>query len=85
VSIDFSNVVNALGTLNDFKSILNQAQSMATSYGSTVNQASKGAYAHDQVTDITQNGLDLTLMKIVDGAESQMIDDSNGILSRKYN
>lgn len=85
ITVNFSNVVNELGTLNDIQSILSQAKSMATTYASTANQAEKGATARRQINDVVANGLELTKTKIVDSANNQdIVQDSHGVLYREY-
>jgi hypothetical protein len=42
ISVEFSDVINELGTMNDVQSILEQAKNMASTYNYTSGQAKKG-------------------------------------------
>lgn len=81
--IEFSDVVNGQGTVEDLKSILDQAASMATSYSATMRKANKGDQANSLITGMVDNGLDLTNRKIVNSADSQeVVQDEHGMLFR---
>lgn len=94
--IDFNNLDNLAVTFSDLKmiedrrvgdseSILNQATSMATSYGAVTRQASKGKKSNEQLNDWVNKGLALTKMKIIDSADNQNITwDSHGLLCKEY-
>lgn len=94
--IDFNNLDNLSVTFSDLKmvedgrvsdseSILNQATSMASSYGAVTRQVSKGKKSSDQLNDWVNKGLALTKMKIIDSAENQNITwDNHGLLCKEY-
>lgn len=86
LNITFSDVAEIMGVVSDTKSVLDQARSMATSYGAVMHQAVKGSDANQAIADIATNGLALTTTKIVNDAFSQdVIYGNNGLLCRKYN
>ena len=71
--------------IGDSESVLNQAASMATSYGAVTRQASKGKKSNEQLNDWVNKGLALTKMKIIDSADNQNITwDSHGLLCKEY-
>lgn len=83
-SVTFADKIeSADGTTSDTKSILDQAQSMATSYNSTVLQAKQGKNAKNIFTDIYNNGLNAANAMIkTDDSESVTI-SSGGILAKR--
>ena len=83
-SVTFADKIeSADGTTSDTKSILDQAQSMATSYNSTVLQAKQGKNANNIFTDIYNNGLNAANAMIkTDDSESVTI-SSGGILAKR--
>ena len=83
-SVTFADKIESVdGTTSDTKSILDQAQSMATSYNSTVVQAKQGKNAKNIFTDIYNNGLNAANAMIkTDDSESVTI-SSGGILAKR--
>lgn len=83
-SVTFADKIeSADGTTSDTKSILDQAQTMATSYNSTVLQAKQGKNAKNIFTDIYNNGLNAANAMIkTDDSESVTI-SSGGILAKR--
>lgn len=85
LSVTFSDVKMVKDGVSDVESILNQASSMATSYGAVTRQASKGNKGNEQLNDWVNKGLALTKMKIIDSADNQNITwDSHGLLCKEY-
>ena len=85
LSVTFSDVKMVKDGVSDVESILNQASSMATSYGAVTRQASKGNKGNEQLSDWVNKGLALTKMKIIDSADNQNITwDSHGLLCKEY-
>lgn len=85
ITITFSDVTIVSGGLSDVESVLNQAASIATSYGEVARQAKQGKRSSDQLNDWVAKGLALTKMKIVDSADNQDISwDNHGLLCREY-
>lgn len=86
LDVEFSDVTYGLDSMSDTLSILEQAQSMATSYSMTQKQANKGNNANKQIMDMVENGLNLTNRKIVNAADNQnMVVDESGLLMREKN
>lgn len=85
INVEFSDVMKIASGINDVKSILSQASSMATSYDSVKRQASQGADGNKVINGWFENGLDATNTKIIGGADNQTQTwDSHGLLFRKY-
>lgn len=86
INVDFSDVVKTSGSMSDIQSVLNQARSMATSYGTVAKQAVKGSEASQAINAIAQNGLSLTNIKIVNDPTTQdIVYGSSGLLCRSFN
>ena len=84
ISVEFSDVIQQLGSVSDIESILKQSQSMSTSYSSVKHQASAGAESNNTLKDWVDKGLDATVTKIVNSADNQdIIYDRHGLLFRK--
>lgn len=85
ISVEFSDVIRSKDSASDIQNILDQAQSMATSYDSVKRQAGDGKNSNDRLNTWVNDGLDLTNMKIVGEADNQNITwDANGLLAREY-
>lgn len=85
INITFSDVKSVSTGASDIESILNQATSMATSYGAVARQANQGSKTKHNLDGWVTNGLALTKMKIIDNADNQNITfDSHGLLCKEY-
>ena len=85
ISVEFSDVIRSKDSASDIQDVLDQAQSMATSYDSVKRQAGDGKNSNDRLNTWVNDGLDLTNMKIVGAADNQNITwDANGLLAREY-
>lgn len=86
INVEFSDMINGLGTMSDLQSVIASAKSIATSYSATVRQAEKGNTANSLISGMVANGLGLTNTKIVNDDDNQnIVFDSHGILMRKQN
>ena len=85
LSVEFSDVKKYVDGMSDSESIMNQAQSMASSYGSVSRQASNGNKGNIVLENWVQKGLDLTKLKIVDDVDNQTVSwDEHGFLCREF-
>lgn len=85
ISVDFSDVIKSKDSASDVQDILDQAQSMATSYESIKHQAEQGADGNDKLTGWVNEGLSLTNIAIVGDAENQnFVLGPTGLLAREY-
>lgn len=84
IDVTFSNVTNCkTDTAMNIKEILDSAASMATSYDYVATQADKGAVANDQFVQIKKEGLNASLMNVINSRDQEVVIDSHGILLRK--
>ncbi len=84
IDVTFSNVTNCkTNTAMSVKEILDHASSMATSYDYVAAQADKGAVANDQFVQIKNEGLNASLMNVINSRDQDVVIDSHGILLRK--
>lgn len=85
LSVEFSDAVRTHDGTSDLQSILNKAQSMATSYEYVAHQATNGESASSFLRNWFQNGLDATTIKLVNNQDNQsVVMDGHGILNRRY-
>lgn len=84
IDVEFSDVTRMRDGVSDLRSILNQASSMASSYGATVHQVEKSKEKTALVTNWVNSGLDATTVKIVNNADNQNITIGDaGLLARR--
>lgn len=84
IPVEFSDVITGT-TISDIESVLNQSQSISTSYSSIKRQAAQGEESNQTLKNWTEKGLDASLTKIVNSADNQdVVYNKNGILLRKY-
>lgn len=85
IDVEFSDVTKIRDGVSDLEDILNQANSMASSYDSIAHQVDKSKDSDKIIRQWVENGLDLTNMKIVSTASNQnFVQDKNGLLIRSY-
>lgn len=85
ISIEFSDVTQYGDITTDVADVIDQAASMATSYGALTRQAKKGDDSNKKLANWVDDGLALTKMKIVDSADNQNITwDNHGLLCTEY-
>ena len=83
---EFSDVTVTADGLNDVKSILSQATSMASSYSYTQQQAEAGAdVMYNYIDDWVTNGLNSALIRINSNTDEDISIDNTGITARIYN
>lgn len=84
LTVEFSDYNALRDGATEIASILKNASSMSSSFSYVARQADKGKKANEQLTETTQNGLDLTKTRIVDNPDNQCITmDENGMLCRR--
>lgn len=85
IFVEFSDVVNVNSTISSIQDVLNQANSMATSYSTIQKQAQHGEKSNSILNEWVNYGLDATNTKIVGDADHQnQVWDKHGMLFRKY-
>ena len=84
-SVVFSDVISISNGISDTKSILDQANSIATSYDTVKRQAQQGSNSNNRLDDWVKKGLDATTINIVNKSENQTQTwDNHGIWCRQY-
>lgn len=85
LNVTFSDVTKTLNGVSDSKSVMEQAASMATSYGSVSRQAQNGDESRKQIKNWYNDGMSLTHMAIVNDSDNQSLTvDSHGMLMKEY-
>ena len=85
LTVEYSDVVISPSSVNDIKSVLNSANSMASSYGSVSRQAKHGDNSQRQLDNWVTEGLEATKVRFLSDAQNQnIIWDENGMLFRKW-
>lgn len=84
IDVEFSDVTKIRTGVSDLQSVLNQASSMATSYKAITNQVKNSKEQTDYVKSWFKNGLDATLVNIVNNSDQQSVSIGNsGLLAKK--
>lgn len=84
LDVTFTDVKFGHSSASDIASLLEQAKSMASSYGAVARQAEDGKKSYSRMQNWAQEGFSLTT-KIVGGAENQeFLMDSSGFTGREY-
>lgn len=84
INTEFSDVERAYNGITDIKSMLNQAQSIASSYQYVVKQANKGGEANDKIESIEENGLSSAKVNIKNNNREEVVYGNNGIICRTW-
>lgn len=84
INTEFSDVTRTASGINDIKSVLSKAQSMATSYSYVAKQASNGDSAQSILKDFTTEGLNSALVNIKNNDAEEVLFDKHGILCKSY-
>lgn len=85
LDVEFSDVIGCNDSISDIQSILKQASSMASTYQTVERQADKNSQTTKVVDTWFEDGLDATLTKLINDADSQtMVFDGHGLLMRSY-
>ena len=85
LNVEFSDVIECGDSISDIKSILQKANYMSTTYQTVERQVDKNDKTTKRVNTWFEDGLDATLTKIINNADSQsMVFDEHGLLMRRY-
>lgn len=85
IEVEFSTVSKTWSGSSDIDSVLQSAQSIASSYSYTAQKIKNNTNSSKYVTNWVEKGLDATTTKIVNNADNQnIVYDSSGILCRTY-
>lgn len=85
MEVEFSTVEKVWSGISDVDSVLQSAQSVASSYSYTTQKVKNTAKTSQYIENWVRKGLDATATKIVNNAENQnIVYDSTGLLCRTY-
>ena len=84
IETEFANLTKTANGVNDIRSILNSAQSMATSYSSVSKQAEQGKNAQNTLRDFTKEGLNSAISYIKNNINEEVVIDKNGITCKSW-
>ena len=85
IEVEFSTVERTWSGSSDIQSVIENAQSMASSFSYTAQKVKNNVAASKYVQNLVQKGMNATATKIVNNADNQnVVYDSSGILCRSY-
>lgn len=85
IEVEFSTVERTWSGSSDIQSVIENAQSMASSFSYTAQKVKNNVVASKYVQNWVQKGMEATTTKIVNSADNQnVVYDSSGILCRAY-
>lgn len=84
INTEFSDMTKTASGVNDLKSIIQDASSMASSYSYVAKQASQGEKAQDILKDFAKDGLNSALINIKNNSNEEVTFDNHGIIARSY-
>lgn len=85
IEVEFSTVERTWSGSSDIQSVIENAQSMASSFSYTAQKVKNNVAASKYVQNLVQKGMEATTTKIVNNADNQnVVYDSSGILCRTY-
>ncbi|MDE6759996.1 MAG: hypothetical protein K2J90_04855 [Lachnospiraceae bacterium] len=84
INVTFSEQIESIdGKLSDLQSIIQQAQSMATSFPSTALQAEKGEQAQSTVLDMYTSGLNAAKTMLTNNDDNEVTITQSGIICKR--
>lgn len=84
INVTFSEQIESIdGKLSDLQSIVQQAQSMATSFPSTALQAEKGEQAQNTVLDMYTSGLNAAKTMLTNNDDNEVTITQSGIICKR--
>lgn len=84
ISVEFSDVIIAKNTINDFASLVSSAKTMASSYSTIESQVNKGSDAVETIKEWKSNGLSSALTTIKNNKNEEITFSKRGLLGRSY-
>ena len=84
LAAEFANLTKTATSMTDVQEILDQANSMATSYSAVSKQALSGQKASEDITTIQQSGLNSALININSNTNDEIVIDNLGLTARTY-
>lgn len=84
INTEFSDLVNIYNGTSDIKDILDQSQSMASSYQYVSKQANKGSAANDKIENLEEYGLKSAKINITNNNREEVTYDNHGIICKSW-
>ena len=84
INTEFSDMTKTASGVNDLKSIIQDAASMASSYSYVAKQASQGDKAQNTLKDFVRDGLNSALINIKNNVYEEVTFDNHGIVAKSY-
>lgn len=84
INTEFSDMTKTASGVNDVRSILSKAQSMATTIPYVEKQAEQGQKAQDFIVDTLENGLNSALVSLKNNDTEEVTYGKHGILCRSW-
>lgn len=84
INTEFSDMTKTASGVNDLKSIIQDAASMASSYSYVAKQASQGDKAQNTLKDFVKDGLNSALINIKNNIYEEVTFDNHGIIAKSY-
>lgn len=85
INTEFSDMTKTANGVNDVRSILDKAQSMASSYQYVSKQAEQGQKAQDTIINTVENSLNTAFINITNNTEEEITFDENGLWAKTWN
>lgn len=84
IETEFANLTKTANGVNDIRSILQHAQSMATSYSYVSKQSEQGKKAQTTLKNFVKEGLNSSLINLKNNDMEEITFDNNGLLCKSY-
>jgi hypothetical protein len=84
INTEFAELTKTSNGVNDIRSILSKAQSMASSYSYISKQAEQGKKAQDSINGVINDGLNSALINIKNNENEEITYDKYGILCKTW-
>lgn len=84
INTEFSDMTKTASGVNDLKSIIQDATSMASSYSYVAKQASQGDKAQNTLKDFVKDGLNSALINIKNNIYEEVTFGNHGIIAKSY-
>lgn len=84
INTEFSDVTKTASGVNDVRSILSKAQSMATSYQYVSKQSEQGQKAQKTIVNALETGLNSSIINIKNNINEEVVYGKHGILCRTW-
>ena len=85
LDVEFSSITKINNTANDIKDVLNQAQSMASSFNYISRQSTNGQKANDTLSEFQKKSMNAALYSLMNNDQEEISFDNHGITAKAWN